>query len=213
MTRSEPHPGTVAGADLRLTGLLTTERGRALAVLSGAVLVQWAVMMSVFPALPSISGALRIGPGALGLVMMVSSLLMTVLNIPAGVAADRYGRRPVIVAGLVLGALGVLVSALWAAAWPFLAGWMLFGIGRGLFTSPAFTVPADIYGPQERGKAIGILAGAIGAGSVLGYVAGGLLAERAGLGTRFWILAAALAATAVLAAFLPETWAGKEAAR
>ncbi|MGA4994349.1 MFS transporter [Nonomuraea bangladeshensis] len=206
MTRAEPSRGAAPGADLRPAGLLTTERGRALAVLSGAVLVQWAAMMSVFPALPSISGALRIGPDALGLVMMVSSLLMTVLNVPAGVAADRRGRRPVIVAGLALSALGVLVSALWAAAWPFLAGWVIFGIGRGLFTSPAFTVPADTYGPQERGKAIGILAGAIGAGSVLGYVAGGLALAVATWQTVLMADAVLLVAACALTWFaLPET--------
>lgn len=206
MTRSEPRPGPAPATDLRLSGLLTTERGRGLAVLSGAVLVQWAAMMSVFPALPSISGSLGVGPDALGLVLMVSSLLMTVLNVPAGVAADRYGRKPVIVGGLAVSALGVLVSALWAAAWPFLTGWVLFGIGRGLFTSPAFTVPADTYGPHERGKAIGILAGAIGTGSVLGYVAGGLALTAATWQAVLAADAALLLAACALTWFaLPET--------
>jgi MFS family permease len=164
-----------AAADLRLTGLWRSQRGRSLGLLAIAVLLLWIVMMSVFPALPAMSRDLGVGPATLGFVLAASSLLMTLLNVPAGVISDRFGRSRPIVIGLAVCAIGIALSAITNVAALFIVGWVVFGVGRGLFLSPTFTVPADLYGPQERGKAIGVLASSLGAGSVLGYVGAGLL--------------------------------------
>ncbi|MGP4005630.1 MFS transporter [Streptomyces sp. 4N124] len=162
-------------------GLLRGEHGRPLTVLAAGVFLLWAAMMSVFPALPDISEDLGLRSGSLGTIMAVSSLVMTGMSIPAGVLADRYGRRPLILGGLTLCVPALLIAALpWQPAAAFAVGWVLFGVGRGLFLSPAFTVPADLFPPQLRGRAIGALAGMIGIGSVVGYVGGGALVATAG---------------------------------
>lgn len=169
-------PGLASTGNQATEGLWKSEHRKTLGVLTGCVVLLWAVMMSVFPALPEISPAARISPSELGIVLAVSSLLMTLLSVPAGVLADRYGRRPPIVAGLALSAVAIFLAAA-SSSGPllFFIGWLLFGIGRGLFLSPSFTVPVDLFPIQQRGKAIGVLAGGIGIGSVLGYVGGGLL--------------------------------------
>lgn len=169
-------PGLASTVNQAPAGLWRSEHRKTLGVLTGCVVLLWAVMMSVFPALPEISSAVRVGPSELGILLAVSSLLMTLLSVPAGVLADRYGRRPPIVAGLALSAVGILLAAA-SSSGPllFFTGWLLFGIGRGLFLSPSFTVPVDLFPIQQRGRAIGVLAGGIGIGSVLGYVGGGLL--------------------------------------
>ncbi|MGV9294738.1 MFS transporter [Amycolatopsis sp. NPDC003676] len=177
-----------------------------LAVLTGCVVLVWAVMMSVFPALPHIAAELRLGSSSLGALLAVSSLVMTVLNVPAGVLADRYGRKPPITVGLGVSAVGIFLAALSSSGPALLiAGWLVFGVGRGLFLSPTFTVPADLFSFQQRGKAIGVLAGGIGAGSVLGYVLGGLLAAGGNWQLVLWVDGALLAVATVAAALLPES--------
>jgi MFS family permease len=164
------------GSEMAPARVLSGQSGRSLLALSADVLLLWAVMMSVYPALPRIAAAIGVSAGTLGLVFAGSAVLMTALGIPAGVLSDRYGRRPLVLAGLAVSAIGVAVAAASAlSAGVFIAGWIVFGVGRGLFLSPAFTVPADLYPPQQRGQAIGYLAGAIGIGSVIGYVGGGLV--------------------------------------
>ncbi|WP_370937679.1 MFS transporter [Amycolatopsis sp. cg13] len=177
-----------------------------LAVLTGCVVLVWAVMMSVFPALPHIAAELRLESSSLGALLAVSSLVMTVLNVPAGVLADRYGRKPPITVGLGVSAVGIFLAALSSSGPALLiAGWLVFGVGRGLFLSPTFTVPADLFSFQQRGKAIGVLAGGIGAGSVLGYVLGGLLSAGGNWQLVLWVDGALLAVATVAAALLPES--------
>jgi MFS family permease len=188
----------------KMTG---SSNGRALLTLSGCVVLLWAVMMSVFPALPKISAGFGISSGDLGLVLTGSALVMTVLNVPAGVLADRFGRRPPILVGLALSALSILLASLPFSGWSvFAVSWILFGVGRGLFLSPSFTVPVDLFPPQSRGKAVGFLAGGIGLGSVLGYVYGGLLLTVGSWRVVLGVDAGLLAAAALVAALLlPES--------
>lgn len=177
-----------------------------LIVLTGCVVLVWAVMMSVFPALPHIAAALRFDSAGLGVLLAVSSLVMTVLSVPAGVLADRYGRKPPITAGLALSAVGIILAGLpWSGPALLIIGWLIFGVGRGLFMSPTFTVPADLFSFQQRGKAIGVLAGGIGAGSVIGYVLGGVLSAGGSWQLVLWVDGVLLVIATVVAAMLPES--------
>ncbi|GAA4233564.1 hypothetical protein GCM10022254_36290 [Actinomadura meridiana] len=181
--------------------------GRALLTLATGVLLLWATMMSVFPALPDIAPAIGVSAGTLGLVFAGSAVLMTALSVPAGVLSDRYGRRPLVLSGLAVSTVGlVLTAAAGHSAGVFVGGWIVFGFGRGLFLSPAFTVPADLFPPQLRGRAIGVLAGAIGIGSVVGYVGGGVLLAAGSWRTILVVDAVLIAtATALTTALLRES--------
>ncbi|GAB2811656.1 MFS transporter [Lentzea nigeriaca] len=198
---SEPSAG-----EARPNSVWQSPHRTTLAVLTGCVVLVWAVMMSVFPVLPHIAAELRLDSANLGVLLAVSSLVMTVLNVPAGVLADRYGRKPPITIGLGLSAVGIVLAALSTSGPALLiVGWLVFGVGRGLFLSPAFTVPADLFSFQQRGKAIGVLAGGIGAGSVIGYVLGGLLAAGGSWQLVLWVDGVLLVIATVAAAMLPES--------
>ncbi|MET9258926.1 MFS transporter [Amycolatopsis sp. NPDC004079] len=177
-----------------------------LAVLTGCVVLVWAVMMSVFPALPHVAAELRLESSSLGALLAVSSLVMAVLNVPAGLLSDQYGRKPPIAVGLGVSAVGIFLAAVSSAGPALLiAGWLVFGVGRGLFLSPTSTVLADLFSLQRRGKPIGVLAGGIGVGSVLGYVLGGLLSAGGNWQLVLWVDGALLAVATVAAALLPES--------
>jgi MFS family permease len=102
-------------------------------------------------------------------------------NFLAGTLADRYGRKPVLVAGWLLG-LPVPLLLIWAPTWSWIvAANILLGINQGLCWSTTVIMKIDLAGPRRRGLAMGLneAAGYL-AVAVTAYLTG-LIAARAGL--------------------------------
>ena len=102
-------------------------------------------------------------------------------NFLAGTLADRYGRKPVLVAGWLVG-LPVPLLIIWAPSW----GWVvianvLLGVNQGLCWSTTVIMKIDLAGPKRRGLAMGLneAAGYL-AVAITTYLTG-LIAARAGL--------------------------------
>lgn len=102
-------------------------------------------------------------------------------NLIAGSLADRYGRKPVLIAGWLVG-VPVPVLLIWAPGWEWVVvANLLLGINQGLAWSMTVIMKIDLVGPLRRGLAMGF-------NEAAGYlaVAGtalltGYLAEEAGL--------------------------------
>jgi MFS family permease len=102
-------------------------------------------------------------------------------NLLAGTLADRRGRKPVLVAGWLVG-LPVPLLIIWAPTW----GWVvlanvLLGVNQGLCWSTTVIMKIDLAGPKRRGLAMGLneAAGYL-AVAVTAYLTG-LIAARDGL--------------------------------
>ena len=79
-----------------------------------------------------------------------------VTNFVAGAASDRWGRKPVLVAGWVV-ALPVAPLIIWAPAWGWVvAANVLLGINQGLTWSTTVIMKIDLVGPARRGLALGL---------------------------------------------------------
>jgi len=102
-------------------------------------------------------------------------------NLLAGALADRFGRKPVLVAGWLIG-LPVPLLLIWAPAWSWVvAANVLLGLNQGLTWSTTVIMKIDLVGPSRRGLAMG-LNEAAGYGAVaLTALATGAIAEQAGL--------------------------------
>lgn len=102
-------------------------------------------------------------------------------NYFAGTWSDRYGRKPVLVAGWLF-AIPVPVMLIWAPSWSWVvAANVLLGINQGLTWSTTVIMKIDLVGPQGRGLAMG-LNEAAGYGAVaLTSLAAGYLAAEYGL--------------------------------
>lgn len=114
-------------------------------------------------------------------------------SLPAGRLADRIGRRPVIVLGLITVALGSLLVPLAADFWVATAGLVAIGVGWSGVNVATTALVADAVPPGERGRAIGVVDVAAGLASIALPLAGGPLAEAYGF------IALAILACAVVA--------------
>jgi MFS family permease len=77
-------------------------------------------------------------------------------NFLAGTLADRYGRKPVLVAGWLLG-LPVPLLIIWAPNWGWVvAANVLLGVNQGLCWSTTVIMKIDLAGPRRRGLALGL---------------------------------------------------------
>jgi MFS family permease len=114
-------------------------------------------------------------------------------NLAAGALADRYGRKPVLVAGWLFG-LPVPLLLIWAPEW----GWVivanvLLGLNQGFAWSSTVIMKIDLVGPARRGLAMG-LNEAAGYGAVaLTALATGFIAAEAGLRPAPFLLGLAFA--------------------
>lgn len=132
-------------------------------------------------------------------------LTQTATTVVFGKLADLYGRRPVLLAGIVLFLLGSLLCGLAWSMPSLILFRLLQGIGAGAIQPVCLTVVGDLYSVQERGKIQGYLASVWGISSVLGPLAGGLIIQHLSWAWIFWInLPIGVAAAAGFIAFLHE---------
>lgn len=118
-----------------------------------------------------------------------------------GWVGDRYGRKAMVVRALAGLALSVGLMALAVTPAQFLASRLLQGLFGGVVPASA-TFASSFAAPGRRGRALGGLFTATGAGALVGPLLGGLLAGRYGFGPLFAGVAALLAVAVVAAAAL-----------
>jgi MFS family permease len=134
----------------------------------------------------------------------VVAVLNAATLLPGGRLADRLGRRPVIVAGCLVSAGGLVMLALLPGLGGYLAALAIFGLGSGLLDVGPAAMLGDILG--GRGGTVVAsyqMAGDIGA--VTGPVTAGYLVDVASYGAAFGLAAGVLGLAAGLGLAAPET--------
>ena len=115
-------------------------------------------------------------------------------NFFAGTLGDRYGRKPVLVAGWLIG-VPIPLLIIWAPSWGWIvAANVLLGINQGLTWSTTVIMKIDLVGPSRRGLAMG-LNEAAGYGAVaITALATGAIADSFGLRPEPFLLGLSFAA-------------------
>ncbi|MGH1504042.1 MAG: MFS transporter [Acidimicrobiales bacterium] len=163
----------------------------------------------VSPILPLYAKEFDVSTAMVGLTITSFGLARLVSNVPAGMFADRRGRRILLVGGPLVTAVGMAGSAVAGSIWWLLVWRFVAGAGSGVYMTGAQIYLVDIADPSERGRYMAINQGALLVGFSAGPALGGVLSEAYGLSTPFLVVAVAAALTALYGALrLPETGKG-----
>lgn len=164
-------------------------------------------MLGLFVVLPVFALEAARYPGGLdaakvGFAMGVYGLTQACLQIPFGIASDKFGRKPVMLAGLAIFALGSAVAATATSLDGLLVGRALQGAGA--ISAAVTAMLADLTRPQVRTKGMALVGISIAAMFTLSLVLAPVLAAQFGLSGLF-VLTAVLAVVgmAVVAWWVP----------
>jgi MFS family permease len=147
-----------------------------------------------------------------GVALGAYGLAQALLQIPFGMASDRYGRKPVIYVGLIVFAAGSFLAAGAADIWVTIAGRILQGAGA--ISSVVVALAADLTREQHRTKTMAMIGAMIGFTFALSLVAAPALYEWIGMGGLFALTGVlSMAAIAVVKVMVPDVPAVPHAAR
>ena len=147
-------------------------------------------------------------PAKAGLAVGIYGLTQAVLQQPFGKLSDRFGRRPVMLAGLALFAAGGVVAAMADSIEVLIAGRALQGCGAIAGVALAFA--ADHTRAQNRSVIMAIIGMGIGASFLLSMMISVPLSTLLGLSGLFWLTAALGVMGMLLVLSLPAAKAARE---
>eukprot|EP00634_Sargassococcus_sp_CCMP2135_P012184 CAMPEP_0198644210 /NCGR_PEP_ID=MMETSP1467-20131203/469_1 /TAXON_ID=1462469 /ORGANISM="unid. sp., Strain CCMP2135" /LENGTH=448 /DNA_ID=CAMNT_0044379657 /DNA_START=12 /DNA_END=1358 /DNA_ORIENTATION=+ len=153
------------------------------------------------PIIPALVKQLNASASVVGVAFSTFGASRLLLNIPIGWAADALGRKPVLVFGSALTALGATLSAFAPDKTTFVLTRAIAGAGNSCYLGTAMAYLADAATPQTRARFIGANQFAILIGVSFGPYLGGLCAKEYGLREPF-LLVGALSALAALSTLL-----------
>lgn len=163
-------------------------------------------MASLVPALPVLASALDADFGAVQFVVSVYLFTLGLAQPVQGVLCDRYGRRPVLLAGVAVFALGG-AAALLAPSLPWIiAARFVQALGGSVGTVVARAMVRDTHEPERAAVALSFITVVMGLAPILSPIAGGYLVEAVSWRAIFALhVAAGLGLLAWAFAALPET--------
>jgi EmrB/QacA subfamily drug resistance transporter len=152
-------------------------RTAVLVVMCLALMMVVSAVASLNVALPDIARGTGASQSQLQWIIDAYALVFAGLLLPAGAFGDRYGRKGILLSGLVVfgGAAGVAVFVNSASMLIGLRAVM--GVGAAMVMPTTLSIITNVFPEDERGRAVGIWAGIAGGGAVLGLLLSGLLLE------------------------------------
>jgi EmrB/QacA subfamily drug resistance transporter len=135
------------------------------------------------------------------------ALTFAAFMLAGGTLGDLFGRKRVLLIGVVVFCIGSVIAALAPSSGALIAGRVVMGVGAAASEPGTLSIIRQVYeDPARRARALGIWAGVSGAALALGPVIAGVLVGISDWRAVFWFnLAFGLVALGAGAAFLPES--------
>ncbi|MCU1644997.1 MAG: major facilitator transporter [Nocardia sp.] len=171
-----------------------------LAAMCACVVLVVGMVAAINLAVPMLAAS-ALHPSASALVWIVDTyvIFFACLVIPGGAAGDRFGRKGVLIAGLLLFALGALLSALAPNLMLLLVSRAITGVGAAAVLPNTLAVLLHAVPAERKGPTIAVWASMTGIGGVIGNVGGGAVLSG---GSWRWLFIAAVPISLLLAALV-----------
>lgn len=159
-----------------------------LVFLAAAIFLAMTVWLMLGPLLVELAAAFHTSVAVTGQLAAATAITWAFTAFLAGPVSDTYGRRRMLLTGLMLMVLGILSSA---CAWNYgslLAFRCLTGVGAAMMPPNCLAAVADVFPPAQRGKAIGWLSSAAGLGTAFGIPLVALLSDVGGWRFPFYVI-------------------------
>ena len=166
------------------------------AVLAVAALVYSLMQSLVVPALPAIQQTLDVSPDASNWAVTAFLLSSAVATPIAGRLGDMLGKRRVLVAVLLIVAIGTLLCTIESLP-ALIGGRIVQGVSGGVLPL-AYAIVRDELNPARIASGIALIASLLGVGGGLGVIVAGVLVEHLSYTSMFWVQ---------LPAFIAVAWA------
>jgi MFS family permease len=139
--------------------------------------------------LPLYYAAAGLSIGEIGVLAAVYPGVWAIAQIGTGAWSDRVGRKPLIVAGMLLqaGAIAAIAAGSTMTVW-LLAG-IALGLGTALVYPTLLAAVADVAEPAWRGSAVGVYRLWRDLGFAVGAIVAGVVADAAGMASAIWVVA------------------------
>jgi len=178
----------------------------ALVAIAASVLVVGLDLTVLNLALPTISSDLHASTSDLQWVSDAYSLVLAAAMLPAGLLGDRFGRKKVLLTALVLFGASSAACAYAGSIGELIAARAVLGIGAAAIFPLSLSVIPVLFAPEERQKAIALMASATFISFPIGPIVGGYLLDNFWWGSVFLINVPVVALALIAVAFLlPES--------
>lgn len=127
------------------------------------------------PLYTPIAQDLGVGKGSVGVVTAVSFLVTAIAAVAWAYVGDRGNRKPVLMAGTLIWAGGLVGTAMAGSYLAFLAAQLVASVGLGAVASVGFSVVSDLISPRRRGLVMSFWGLSQGIGTLAGTALGGIL--------------------------------------
>jgi multidrug resistance protein len=146
-------------------------------------------MSLISPILPIYARSFDVSYALASLAISMYAIGRFLADVPTGVAADRFGRKPIMVLGTILLTAASFLNALATSFWEFLLYRLIQGFGSSMWMTGRTALLADILRPEERGRVMGYFQAFMLIGSSAGPTIGGIVAAIWDLRAPFYFYA------------------------
>ncbi|PRW64765.1 MFS transporter [Actinopolyspora mortivallis] len=150
--------------------------------------------------------ALRLPDAMTGVALSVFAVGNAIVLLPAGRLADSRGRKPLVLGGLAVAAVGSVALGLSESVSWLLASSLLGGVGMGLMTPAQSAAVADVVGPKTKGgPVLATFQMSADVGAILGPLVAGVLADALSFTAAFLLTGSVALVALVMWLAAPET--------